>query len=651
MSDSVHVVCRFRPPMSSDLQSKVVAKISDDEVGCTVKTGKDKKTFNFDRCFHWQTSQGDVYRYSGEPLVQQVLRGFNCTIFAYGQTGSGKTFTMEGEPRNPGIIPRMVEHLFDSILEFDERVEFILRVSYIEIYNEKIRDLLQPSNSNLRVRENQQGVYVESCANPFCGSPEEILGYLSQGHSIRSCASTKMNNQSSRSHAVFMLMISQRNVDTDSKKMSKLFLVDLAGSEKVRKTGATGSTLKEAQNINRSLACLGLVINSLTEGKKSHIPYRDSKLTRLLSDSLGGNSKTCIIVTASPCEYNLDETISTLRFGTRCKRVKNKPKINEELSVAEYRAKVQSLERRCQKLEKLVLQLESQVRQLKARLQQNGIQTDDILENFLTAEVAVGGGDPEATEKLERQIIELENQHAQFEELIIDLKSELQDAEVGKSLEEEQKQVFQSQVEQMGIENKKQISKRDEKILFYKEKLDRIDQDSKMEILKLQQAVRRLEMEAEDMGGGAVESSESVKSLSEDDADSAPAADTLKVKQMQMKNLELQEKLETLKKREGFNDKLRRNWQQQIRQMEQALVLSNQINTQNRNKYQNAIKDKENQILELKNYINHQVQRQRALRRGRIAQPIVRRPKKDDSSKPPDSTSYSFQDTVELVSE
>eukprot|EP00494_Astrolonche_serrata_P023433 UN23691 len=274
------------------------------------------------------------------------MQGFNVTLFAYGQTGSGKTYTMEGIPGSPGIIPQMIDHLFDQILDFDERVEFLVRVQYVEIYNEKIRDLLEPANTDLRVRETKdKGVYIEEAAKPYVGSPEEVLQLMDQGKLSRAVTSTGMNDTSSRSHAVFQLLIEQKDVDTDAKKTAKVMLVDLAGSEKVRKTGATGSTLKEAQNINRSLACLGLVINSLTEGK-TFIPYRDSKLTRLLSDPLGGNSKTCIIITASPAIFNREETISAMRFGTRCKRVKNKPKVNQQLSVAEYRKIVASLQRK-----------------------------------------------------------------------------------------------------------------------------------------------------------------------------------------------------------------------------------------------------------------------------------------------------------------
>merc|ERR1719193_1103218 len=219
-------------------------------------------------------------------------------------------------------------------------MEFVVKVSYIEIYCEKIRDLLDVGNNDLKIRDSKaQGIHIQGVTSPFVGSSDEIMGLMEDGADNRACASTRMNETSSRSHAVFIFRLIGTNKATQTKKMSKLMMVDLAGSEKTRKTQATGQRLDEAKQINKSLSTLGQVISALTTGK-GHIPYRNSKLTRLLSDSLGGNSKTCIIVTCSPCKFNIEETVSTLRFGQRCKSVKNKPKVNEELSIAEYKALV-----------------------------------------------------------------------------------------------------------------------------------------------------------------------------------------------------------------------------------------------------------------------------------------------------------------------
>eukprot|EP01084_Bolivina_argentea_P155913 271686_1 len=291
MACNVRVCCRFRPANKIELKMKshkIVAKVASDCKSVTIGSSKKQKTFNFDYIFPSGSNQETVFNYSGLPLIDQIMAGYNCTLFAYGQTGSGKTYSMEGilgdggtPNEHEGLIPRMVREIFRKILEEEStQFEYTLRVSFVEIYNEKLRDLLQPNGPELKIREKQtgaKGVYIENVHAPFVASPEEVFDHLTNGHVNRSVASTRMNEHSSRSHAVFMLQLDARNTETGSSKASKLMLVDLAGSEKLRKTHATGQTLKEAQQINRSLMVLGLVINSLVEGKK-HVPYRDSKL-------------------------------------------------------------------------------------------------------------------------------------------------------------------------------------------------------------------------------------------------------------------------------------------------------------------------------------------------------------------------------------
>jgi kinesin family protein 5 len=204
----------------------------------------------------------------------------------------------------------------------------------IEIYMEKIRDLLDPVKTNLKVHEDKnKGIYIADVTETYVGEEIEVYDIMKLGNENRAIGYTDMNAQSSRSHSCFIITIHQNNTTDFSSKTGKLYLVDLAGSEKISKTGATGNTLEEAKTINKSLSTLGLVINNLTDGKSTHIPYRDSKLTRVLQESLGGNARTALIITCSPAKYNLDETISTLKFGARAKQVKNKPKINKELTV------------------------------------------------------------------------------------------------------------------------------------------------------------------------------------------------------------------------------------------------------------------------------------------------------------------------------
>ncbi|OLL25760.1 Kinesin heavy chain [Neolecta irregularis DAH-3] len=343
-STSIKVICRFRPPNSVEKaqNSHQVVEFEGDDI---VKLNSDgvSGSFTFDRVFGTETKQKDIFEYSIRSTVDDIMNGYNGTVFAYGQTGSGKTFTMMGadidNPELRGVIPRIVEQIFESIENSPSSIIYNIRVSYMEIYMEKIRDLLNPNNDNLPIHEEKnKGVYVKGLSTVFVSSIPEVYEYIKQGSNARAVSATNMNLESSRSHSIFCLSIDQKNADTGSCKTGQLFLVDLAGSEKVGKTGATGQTLEEAKKINKSLSALGMVINALTDGKSSHVPYRDSKLTRILQESLGGNSRTTLIINCSPMSFNDQETLSTLRFGTRAKSIKNKAKVNVELSPAELKA-------------------------------------------------------------------------------------------------------------------------------------------------------------------------------------------------------------------------------------------------------------------------------------------------------------------------
>lgn len=263
--------------------------------------------------------------------------GYNGTIFAYGQTGTGKTFTMEGErdpPELQGIIPNSFAHVFGTIRDADADTRFLVRCSYLEIYCEECYDLLaKDTKKKLKLREHpDKGVYVDGLSPWVVQNVEQLDEVMARGNRSRSTAKTNMNDRSSRSHAIFILTIERSDKLPDGKssfRLGRLNLVDLAGSEKQKKTLSEGQALIEAAKINLSLTMLGNVIASLVDGSP-HIPYRDSTLTRLLKDSLGGNSKTTMIANFGPASYNVDETVSTLRYADRAKRIKNTPKINED---------------------------------------------------------------------------------------------------------------------------------------------------------------------------------------------------------------------------------------------------------------------------------------------------------------------------------
>lgn len=342
--NTIKVVARFRPQNKVEIREggePIVTFPSEDT--CELVSKEAAGAFTFDRVFDMNSRQSDVFEFSIKHTVDDILNGYNGTVFAYGQTGAGKSYTMMGgdidNDVSKGIIPRIVEQIFASILTSPGNIEYTVRVSYMEIYMERIRDLLNPVNDNLPVHEEKnRGVYVKGLLEIYVSSVQEVYEVMRRGGSARAVAATNMNQESSRSHSIFVIQINQKNVETGSQKAGYLYLVDLAGSEKVGKTGASGQTLEEAKKINKSLSALGMVINALTDGRSTHVPYRDSKLTRILQESLGGNSRTTLIINCSPSSYNDDETLSTLRFGMRAKSIKNKAKINAELSPAELKA-------------------------------------------------------------------------------------------------------------------------------------------------------------------------------------------------------------------------------------------------------------------------------------------------------------------------
>uniref|UniRef100_A0A8C5AUB3 Kinesin-like protein n=1 Tax=Gadus morhua TaxID=8049 RepID=A0A8C5AUB3_GADMO len=344
ISDNVKVVVRCRPLNQKEKQMGSKQAVSVDEIRGTITVNKletqhePPKCFTFDTVFGPDSKQLDVYNLTARPIIDSVLEGYNGTIFAYGQTGTGKTFTMEGVravPELRGIIPNSFAHVFGHIAKAEGDTRFLVRVSYLEIYNEEVRDLLGKDQlQRLEVKERPDvGVYIKDLSGYVVNNADDMDRIMTLGHKNRSVGATNMNEHSSRSHAIFTITIecSEKGVDGNQHvRMGKLHLVDLAGSERQGKTGATGQRLKEATKINLSLSTLGNVISALVDGKSTHVPYRNSKLTRLLQDSLGGNSKTMMCANIGPADYNYDETISTLRYANRAKNIKNKARINED---------------------------------------------------------------------------------------------------------------------------------------------------------------------------------------------------------------------------------------------------------------------------------------------------------------------------------
>ncbi|KAK3242190.1 hypothetical protein CYMTET_48102 [Cymbomonas tetramitiformis] len=399
---SVKVIIRIRPLNKRETNASAgscVEACSNDSLKLSTQTFG--QTFTFDNVADHNTDQESLFQAAGLPIVDNCLRGFNSCCFAYGQTGSGKTHTMLGKLpeagmslqscKDRGVLPRVFEHLFDRLQQMkevgahdeSESTRVVCKCSFLEIYNENLTDLLGSSSGPLHIREDaRRGVYVENLQEYTVENVDDTLRLLQQGSANRQVGETKMNCESSRSHSVFTCTIESTHTKNGiaTKRYSRLNLVDLAGSERQKSSGAAGKQLKEASSINKSLSALGLVMKSLVDvaqGRQRHVPYRDSRLTFLLQESLGGNAKTVMIAAVSPSSDCAAETLSTLKFAQRAKCIRNKAVINED-SVEDPTA------------------LKAEVQQLKAELKRQSLSYEHSLSLLKQAQLqppTLEGGD------------------------------------------------------------------------------------------------------------------------------------------------------------------------------------------------------------------------------------------------------------------
>nr|XP_018679280.1 PREDICTED: kinesin-like protein KIN-1 isoform X4 [Musa acuminata subsp. malaccensis] len=384
---NVTVCVRFRPLSLSEkrLHGDSICIQALNTQSFTFKDEKEEDiTFCFDRVFYQDSEQVDVYDFLAMPIIEGAVNAINGTIIAYGQTGAGKTYSMEGlgvldgDRNKKGLLPRIVDGIFEFLQSLVEMTKWTVKLSMVEIYMDKIRDLFDLSKDNIQIKENKcQGIF--------------LLGATEHGIANRAVGETQMNLASSRSHCVYIFSVQQESRTNGRLKTGKIVLVDLAGSEKADRTGAGGIVLEEAKSINKSLSALGNVINALTAGKVNHIPYRDSKLTRILQDALGGNSRTALLCCCSPSPSNVSESLSTLRFGARAKLLKSSPRANmsDAKDNMEQIIDCESLDYKSERL----------LEKLRQNLNEEDV---DMLDELLTLEGIFF--DPQSTEEIESAI-------------------------------------------------------------------------------------------------------------------------------------------------------------------------------------------------------------------------------------------------------
>jgi kinesin family protein 3/17 len=498
-------------------------------------------SFKFDYVYSEDSSQACVYDNTAKAAVLSTLEGYNATVLAYGQTGTGKTYTMEGfqfsgQHPDRGIVPRSMEEIFKYIENCpNSNTAFMVRASYLQIYNEVISDLLKPEKGNLMIREDKRkGVFVEGLSEWAVRSPSEIYSLMRRGTQVRATASTKLNDISSRSHAVFIIIVEQMNTIEDENgntqqeefeeapkqiKVGKLNLVDLAGSERLSITGATGKRLEECKKINQSLSALGNVISALTEAKpRSHIPYRDSKLTRLLEDSLGGNCKTTMMAMVSPAYSCFSESLSSLKFANRAKNIKNNAKVNEDVDqkalLRKYEAELRSLRKELEEKNKNVMNQEVlyKLEEEKRRAEEDKAAAIIALEarsrefmkekeekrkleekiKSMSSQMLVGGKKIEDTPQFRNALEEQQRLIRQeYEQKLQDFEKERQQIDEEKVQVDRYKQLLLKQRDIM-IALTARLNERDETIIQLQEELDAYDRIHKETEEKLDRKAERI---------------------------------------------------------------------------------------------------------------------------------------------------------------
>ena len=494
-SECVKVAIRVRPmnKREKEQNSRLCVQVDKDNNTVSVISDKNEsKTFPFDYVYPMETTQREVYDQVAFPIVDSIFQGYNGTIFAYGQTGCGKTFTMMGiitDPQLRGVIPNAFDHIFGFIKTEGESRKFFLRCSFVEIYNEEVRDLLGNKDKKLDIREDpKKGTFLKDLTYVTIKNPADIDKSLDTGNKNRHVGATSMNDQSSRSHSLFTvyLEIEEKGENNNSRiKSGKLNLVDLAGSERVGKTNATGQTFDEGKKINLSLTA-------------------DSKLTRLLADSLGGNTKTVMFANISPASYNYDETLGTLRYASRAKLIKNAPVVNEDPKDA------------------LLRKYEEEIKALKEKLA-NGGNINDVLEEV--SEESDDGDDAEVEEE-NKQIVKnfkkkksvylgddpekiaLMAKIAELEKNLID-NVKLEDAEVREGEEKLNKNELAKRIKEQEEKNKqfkeyreKQMKENEEienKMKKLQEQKEKEEELLKNDANKLQEKIKELNSEIEDL--------------------------------------------------------------------------------------------------------------------------------------------------------
>ena len=532
-SECVKVAIRVRPMNKHEIEENSRLCVTVDTANNTVSVISDKnqsKTFPFDYVYPMETTQREVYDQVAFPIVDSIFQGYNGTVFAYGQTGCGKTFTMMGivtDPNLKGIIPNAFSHIFGFIKTEGESKKFFLRCSFVEIYNEEVRDLLGKNNRKLDIREDpKKGTFLRDVTYITIKNTSDIENCLERGNKNRHVGQTSMNDQSSRSHSLFTvyLEIEEKGEGGNSRiKSGKLNLVDLAGSERVGKTNATGQTFDEGKKINLSLTALGSVIDALSQNRK-YVPYKDSKLTRLLADSLGGNTKTVMFANISPASYNYDETLGTLRYASRAKLIKNAPVVNEDPKDAllrKYEEEIKALKEKLANggnINEVLEEVEEESDDDSEELEE---ENKKIVRKYTRKKSVYMGDDPEKIALLAK-ISELEK------DLIDNVKLEDDEARYGE--EKIKKKEFVKRIKEQEEENRKfkeyrerqmkeneEMEKKMKKLQEQKEKEEEL---LKNDANKLQEKIKELNSEIEDLKNeGAkdrIDYLESVKEISKE---------------------------------------------------------------------------------------------------------------------------------------